>query len=239
MKSKLTLLFILIASFVHAQYDYPYNESMFGLGVGYNFHSIVGDDVRPIELSFRYRINDDHMLQLYAPILRQDDLFKSKGHAEMELVDTSLDSKKRLYGIGVDYDYVLQSFFFLDVVIGLRAEYQFYKYRTTLTNSYRWVKTQSGGGFNSVDITFRDRQSRNYVVSPNAGLRMRFNRFSIDAKFLLSMLSIQGDVDNRIESKKNLQSDIKSTTDEWTDELSDKLMLKSGIMMSISYFFNQ
>lgn len=237
MKSKLTLLLLFIVSFAHAQYDYYYDDPMFGVGVGYNFISIVGDDVRPVELSFRYRINRNNLLQLYVPFLRQDDSFKSKGHSEMKLVNTSLDTKKRLYGIGLDYDYALKSFSSLDFVIGLRAEYQLYKYRTNLTNKYMTGSSQSSNDFNATDLTYRNKETSNYVVSPNAGFRLRLNRFSIDAKFLLSMLSMRGDVDNRIESRKGVPSNETSTTDEWIDEISNKFKLKPAIMMSMSYFF--
>ena len=69
MKQRLTLLLLLIASVAHAQYDYYYDGPMFGVGVGYNFTSLVDDDVRPFEISLRYRINNDNLLQLFVPFL--------------------------------------------------------------------------------------------------------------------------------------------------------------------------
>ena len=139
MKTKLTFLFLVLVSLANAQSDdyyYTVDQPMFGIGVGYNFVSIVGNDVRPVEVSFRYRINNNNMLQLYVPFLHQNDDFTSQGHPDIELIDTSLDSKKRLYGVGLDYDYALQTFSALDFVVGLRAEYQLYKYTTLLTNIY-------------------------------------------------------------------------------------------------------
>ena len=237
MKLKLTLFFIFLVSLMYAQ-DYYYNDQpMLGLGVGYNFISIVDNDVRPIELSFRYRINNEHMLQLYLPFMQQDDLYKSKGHPDMELIATSLDTEKRVYGIGLDYDYALQSYMSLDFVVGLRVEYQLYNYRTNLTNNYTKSDTELNESFDATDRTYRNKKTRNLITSPNAGFRLRLNRFFIDAKFLTSMLSIRGDVDNRIESRKYLQSNIVSTTEEWTDHISNKFKLKPTVMMSISYFF--
>ena len=234
MKSKLTPLFIFIffAFIAHAQYDSYYDGSMVGVGIGYNFLSVVGDDVRPVEVSFRYRINNDHSLQLFVPFLMQDDSFESKGHPEMELINTSLDSKKRLYGIGLDYDYALQSFSQLDFVIGLRAEYQYYQYETDLTNTYA-----SGNGLGAAEITFRNKKSNNYIVSPNAGMRLNFYKFSVDAKFLLSMLSMNGDVDNHIEIREPASSGKVSVTKEWTDEVSNKFKLKPAVLVSMAYFF--
>lgn len=237
MKTRLTLLFLLIVSIAQAQYDYYYDDLMFGVGVGYNFISIVDDDVRPIELSFKCRINDDHLLQLYVPFLRQDDLFKSIGHPDMKLIATSLDTKKRLYGFGLEYDYVLQSFFLLDFVVGLRADCQLYKYRTDLTNMYPSESAESSNLSNASDHTFRDMKNLNFVVSPNVGMRVNVNKFSIDAKFLLSMLSMRGDIDNRIEAKEPALSSAISISREWTEDISNKFKLKLGIMMSMSYFF--
>ena len=237
MKTRLTLLFFFIVTIAQAQYDYSYNDPMFGVGVGYNFTSIVDDDVRPIELSFKCRIDDDHLLQLYVPFLKQDDSFKSIGHPEMELIATLLDTKKRLYGIGLEYDYVLQSFFLLDFVVGLRADCQLYKYRTDLTNTYPSGSAQSSNALNASDHTFRDIKNLNFVVSPNVGMRVNVNKFSIDAKFLLSMLSMRGDVDNLIEAKEPALSSAISTSREWTEDISNKFKLKMGIMVSMSYFF--
>lgn len=240
MKTKLTLLFICIVSLAHSQYDdyyYTVDQPMFGLGVGYNFVSMVGNDVRPVEVSFRYRINSNNMLQLYVSFLHQNDDFTSQGHPDMELIDTSLDSKKRLYGVGLDYDYALQTFSALDFVIGLRAEYLLYKYTTHLTNNYMKATEGLTNSYTSTELTSMNKKTRNYIISPNVGMRLYMNKFTIDAKFLLSMISTRGDVDHRIEAKKNLPSNIVSTTEEWTDEISNKFKLKPAVMMSMSYFF--
>ena len=46
------------------------NIKKFGIGLGYHSASIVGDSVRPFDISFRYRINERHTLTLYAPLLK-------------------------------------------------------------------------------------------------------------------------------------------------------------------------
>lgn len=239
MRSKLTLLFlILFASLAHAQYYYDFDEGpMFGLGVGYNFVSMVGDDVRPVEVSFRYRINDDHLLQLVVPFLHQNDDFTSQEHPDMELIDTSIDSKKRVYGAGLDYDYALQRFSSLDFVIGMRVEYQLYQYRTNLVNRYSKFDSDLSENYQATDISYSDKKTNNFIFSPNVGMRLKLNRFAVDAKFLLSFISRRGDVDYSIEMQKQLESNIVSSTEEWTDEISNKFKLKPAVMLSMSYFF--
>ena len=226
MKPKITLLFLLIAFIANAQYDYYNNQTQLGVGIGSNLVSVVGDDVKPTEISMRFRINRKHILQLYMPYLKQNDTFKSKGDPEMGLIKTSLNTKKRLYGIGLDYDYALHSFSSLDFVVGLRAELQLYQYRTRLTNT----KFSSGSNYSDIEFTYHNKETRNHIVSPSAGLRLNLNRFSIDAKVLLSMLSTKGDVDGSIEINKGMPKD-------WTDHISKKFKLKPGISISTSYFF--
>ena len=237
MKTRLTLFFLLIVSITQAQYNYYYDDPAFGVGFGTNLTSIVGEDVHPTEISLRYRINSSNMLQLLVPILRQKNSFQSQGHTNFELIETSLDTEKQLYGIGLDYDYALQRFASFDFVIGLRAEYQRYKYTSNLTNSHLSGSSSSGNDYGAAELTFYDKKTRNYIISPNVGLRLKWKRVSIDTKFLLSMLSIRGYVDNRIEAREPSISSKVSITKEWTDHISNKFKLKPGVVISTSYFF--
>lgn len=236
MKSRLTLLLLLIATITHAQYDdydYYYHEpTVFGLGIGTNLVSEVGNDVRPVEISLRVRFNRKHTLQLYVPFFNQSDSFKSKDAADMGFIRSSLETKKSLFGVGLDYDYALYTFSSLDFVVGLRAEFQYHKYRTELTNQH-----PPKNNYNNIELTHRSKKTTNYLIGPNAGLRLNFNKFSIDAKFLLSMLSMRGDVENMTEKKTGEQPNMSSTTKEWTDELSNNFKLKPGAMVSVSYYF--
>ncbi len=233
MKSKLTLLFLLLTFIAHAQYDYYYHEpTLVGGGVGTNLVSVVGNDITPAEISLRVRINRRHTLQLYMPYFKQTNAFKSKDNAKANFTQSSLETKKHLYGIGLDYDYALHTFSSLDFVIGLRGEFHIHKYRTELTN-----KHPVENNYNNIEYTYRNMEATNYIVSPNAGFRFNFNQFTADAKFLLSMLSLRGDADNLMERKTGLQPNMTSTTTEWSDELSNKFKLKPGIVVSVGYYF--
>ena len=65
MKKKMILLIWLTSiSFIGFSQDFR----KVGLGIGYHTTSIVGDSVRPFELSLRYRIDNTHTLQVYAPL---------------------------------------------------------------------------------------------------------------------------------------------------------------------------
>lgn len=233
MKTRLTLLLLLITFIAHAQYDYYYHEpTLVGGGVGSNLVSVVGNDITPAEISMRLRIKRKHTLQLYMPYFKQTNAFNSKNNAEVDFIQSSLKTKKSLYGVGLDYDYALQTYSSLDFVVGLRAEFHLHKYRTNLTN-----KHPVANNYNNIEYTHSSQESTNYIISPNAGLRLNFNQFTVDAKFLLSMLSSRGDVDNLVERKTGQQPNMSSTTTEWSDKISNKFKLKPGVVMSVGYYF--
>lgn len=233
MKSRITLIFLLVVSIAYAQYDdyYYYEPTVFGVGLGSNVLSVVGNDVKPVEISMRVRINGKHTLQLYMPYFKETDSFNSKDNPEVSTIHSSLETKRSLYGVGLDYDYALHTYSSLDFVIGLRAEFNLYKYRTELTNQHP-VKNN----YHNIEFTHSNKESSNYIISPNAGLRLNFNKLSIDAKFLLSMLSSRGDVDNSIERKTGELPNMSAITTEWTDKISNKFKLKPGIVVSVSYY---
>ncbi len=233
MKTRLTLLLLLITFIVHAQYDYYYYEpTLMGAGVGTNLVSVVGNDITPTEISLKVRIKRKHTLQLYMPYFKQTDAFSSKDNAKVDFIQSSLKTKKSLYGLGLDYDYALQTYSSLDFVIGLRGEVHIHKYRTNLTS-----KHPVENNYNNIEYTHRSEESTNYIISPNAGLRLNFNQFTVDAKFLLSMLSSRGDVDNFVENKTGQQPSMSSTTTEWSDKTSNKFKLKPAVVMSVGYYF--
>ena len=80
MKSRLTLLLLLIAFTTHAQDSYYHNQTQVGAGIGSNFVTIVGDNVKPTEISMRFRIHRHHTVQLIIPIFKQSDSFKFERH---------------------------------------------------------------------------------------------------------------------------------------------------------------
>ena len=104
-----------------------------GIGFGYHTTSIVGDSVRPFELSLRYRINNKHTLQVYAPLWLKKDNQKIEHWA-----DFTKDEHKKMYkqiythslwGVGVGYDYTFYSYSQFNLFTGINADFQWYEYR--------------------------------------------------------------------------------------------------------------
>ena len=236
MKSKLTLVFICIASLTFAQYGGYYGESGFGMGVGYNLNSVVSKEIHPVEISLRYRLYGVHMLQLYVPIFNQTNSFKSDD-VTGDMVNTSLETKKQLFGIGFDYDYALYNYSSLDFVVGARFEYAMSKDRSDLSNRYLRTGSNTATGYTDIEDSFREKKTRNFVVSPNAGFRLRFNKVHIDAKFLMSMLSMRGDLEKQTETQRNATSNDVRNIKYTVESISNNFKLKPAVVVSMSYFF--
>ena len=243
MKSKLlTLLFLFISSVSFAQYsDYgrypnPYGESGFGIGVGYNLNSVVGKEIRPVEISLRYRIYNEHLLQLYVPLFNQTNSFKSDD-VTGDMVNTSLETKKQLFGIGFDYDYALYNYKSLDFVIGARFEYALCKDRSDLSNKFVRADANTGTDRTDIEDSFREKRTKNFVVSPNAGFRLRLNKVYVDAKVLMSMLSMRGDLEKQTETQRNATSNDVTNTKYTTESISNKFKLKPAVLISMGVFF--
>jgi len=164
---KTTFLFLLIFPFLgFAQTNQPSDLKKIGVGIGYSFHSVIGDSVRPLELSMRYRVNDKHTLQLYAPV------GVNKKTTEDAIVNTQ---KKKLFGIGLGYDYTVYNHSFLGFLIGFNACYQWYESRRDWHSIYNrdlddesFVETES--------IYYYWDKAKGMILSPNVGLRFSINR---------------------------------------------------------------
>ena len=149
----------------------------------------------------------------------------------MELIKTSVRTKKRVYGVGLDYDYAVQSYQSVDFLLGLRGEFNLYKHRTELTNT----TPSPTNNYKNREYTYRQTESTNYLISPTAGLRISLNKFAVDAKFLLTMLSKNGDEDNRIDVQRGISGNTQP--EEWTASVSNSFKLKPGVVMSMAYYF--
>lgn len=163
----LTLLFLLLllcTGFAQASSSADFKK--LGIGIGYSFPSFMSDSIRPVELSLRYRVNDRHVFQLFAPV---------------GITKTTINSgimnkqKKQLFGIGLGYDYTLYNHSFLDLFVGFNASYQWYESRRDWHKTYD--RELDDGAFVLTESIYHywDRV-KGVIISPHAGVRFSINR---------------------------------------------------------------
>ena len=165
MKKCTLILFILLAFIGYTQTVKTTNQHKFGLGLGYNINSEIGDSIHPVEISLRYQLNNKLTIQLYAPL----SLKKSSIRNEDET------RKQTLYGIGIGYDYIVYSYTHFIFFAGLSTDYQWYQNRW----DFHRVEPQR-------DWTYYEwNKIKRINIKPNIGLRLSFDKIIIESKMNL------------------------------------------------------
>lgn len=170
-----------------AQTEYSSGFRKIGVGIGYNSNSVIGDSIRPLELSLRYRINDKHTFRVYTPIRLKR--YKQQG-IEVSYVEAPFkDSKstQHLFGVGLMYDYAIHLKNDLYWIIGIGGDYQMMQsdnFRNYPINNMDQI-------LNRIEEWKIDYDTYNFY--PLVGVRYAYNRFGIEAYYKLqcSMLKIK------------------------------------------------
>lgn len=165
MKRAFFLFLLIFPVLGFAQTNQPADLKRIGVGIGYSFNSVMSDSIRPVELSLRYRINDRHTLQLYAPVAM------NKRTIDNAIVNTH---KKKLFGVGLGYDYTLYNYSFLDFLVGINASYQWYESRRDWHSIYN-RDLDDGAFVETESIYYYWDKVKGMIISPNVGLRFSIN----------------------------------------------------------------
>lgn len=220
-----TLLFLLIIPFIgFAQVDQPTGFKKFGVGVGYNFHSVMNDSIRPLELSLHYRINDKHKLHLFAPL--------SYDKKELRNVDDTW--KKTLWGIGLGYDYAFYTHSFIGFFAGVSTDYQ--KYQNRHDKYYKGPRYSSDESLYEVEETYYYWDKVNGLnIVPNIGLRFSLKQLTSEIRLNVPLSRL------RKESYSFYKEIYPAGNSTWESLYPDRKIneLKTSVNISayISYYF--
>ena len=167
MKRAIFLLLLILPFMGFGQTSQPSDFKKIGVGIGYNSNSVMGDSIRPLELSLRYRLNARHTLQLYAPL--------SYKRSSIRNVDDT--RKETLWGLGLGYDYTFYTCSSLNFFAGLSADYQWYKVRCdAYSKGPRY--TSDGSSYEVEETYFFWHKVNGLVINPNMGVRLSFGNIT-------------------------------------------------------------
>lgn len=216
---KLTLLFFILLPYIgYAQTEQPVKQHMFGVGLGYNLNSVMGDSIRPMELSLRYRLNNKHTFEVYTPI------FFNKVHTK----DGTNDVKKQtLLGVGIGYDYTFYTHSYLNFFAGISADYQWYQ--------NRWDFHRMNVQENKDWVYYEWNKLNGINVKPNIGLRFSFTHLDFESKINL-FISKTHHERYAYSEKTFLYSSMISEVF-FPDEKFNKLQIGSDLLIKITYLF--
>lgn len=245
MKTKLILLTcVLTISFILSAQDFR----KFGIGVGYSTSSIVGDSVSPFELSLRYRINDKHTIQMYAPLwLKQDKQVQGDDkpdYMKQEHLDMFNHTYTHsLWGMGAGYDYTFYSYFLFNFFTGVNADFQWYEYREDSRYMYYGLiqavsrPTVYDDYYKEERLSYYWDRVKGISIVPNTGIRFSTPKLTAEAKINLyvSRLNKQAYYFGK---RKGIWEDSWTTWESfYPDKNREELSIRPYISFHLSYYF--
>lgn len=220
----LVLLLTFFHVFAHAENQDQVKSGTIGIGLGYGFNSLIGDSVRPINLSFRYRMKDKHTFQLYVPFSFKRSHIRKNSDVR----------KETLWGIGLGYDYTFYSCYRFDFLVGIKADYRWYQsrhdisavYPVYIENKIAYVKESEYYYWDKVD---------GICLIPNAGVR--FSVGKVTAELLMNISASRFDRDSY--SYHYVKAETWSSTWEefYPDNDITEVKVRPEISINLSYYF--
>ena len=225
MKKTFLLFFILFPFIAYSQTEKTGEYRKFGIGMGYRFNSVMGDSLRPVEISLRYRINDRHTLQLYAPVSYKKTSIR---HADDIW-------KQTLWGVGLGYDYIYCTYSHMAFFAGIKADYQWYQNRND--EYYKGPKHLSdGSSFETEQIYYYWDKSRGLTISPNIGIRF-FPIKNIATEALISIPFSKERKESYSFYSETAPGGNGSSEMFYPDKRINQFKISSNIYVNISYYF--
>ena len=222
---RVIFLFLVLLSFTgFAQTNQPSDLKKIGVGIGYNSNSVIGDSVRPLELSLRYRINDRHTLQLYTPL--------SYKRSSIRNVDDT--RKETLWGLGLGYDYTFYTCSSLNFFAGLSADYQWYQIRRD--SYYKGPRHLTDGTSYEVERTYYYwHKVKGLTINPNIGIRLSFGHITSEMAINIPLSKLRKEAYSFSEE---IDNGGKSTSEGlYPDNKINELKFSTNISANIIYYF--
>lgn len=222
----LTLLFLLLlpcAGFAQANSSADFKK--FGVGIGYSSNSVIGDSIRPLELSLRYRINDRHILQLYAPL----------SYKRSSIRDVDDTRKETLWGLGLGYDYTFYSHDHLDFFVGLSADYQWYQIRRDAYQKGPKYSASSDSYYEVEETYYYWNKVRGGIINPNMGIRLSFGNIASEIAINIPLSKLRKEA---YSFRKVIEPAARSTYEGlYPDNKINELKFSTNVSANIVYYF--
>jgi len=224
MKRTFFLFLLIFPVLGFAQTNQPSGLKKIGVGIGYNFNSVMSDSIRPIEFSLRYRINDRHTLQLYAPL--------SYKRSSIRKADDT--RKETLWGVGLGYDYTFYTYSHLNFFAGLSADYQWYQ--TRHDTYYKGPRHLTDGTSYEVERTYYYWHKVNgLVINPNIGMRLSFGSLTSEIRLNVPLSKLRKEAYSFSEEIYNAGSSTSEGL--YPDDKINELKFSTNISAHIIYYF--
>lgn len=196
----------------------------FGIGVGYSFNNLFGDSIHPVELTFKYKINEKHSVYLNVPFRLSKK--SSNNSDENNTIDWS--ERNDLYGIGGGYDYSVPVCTHLEGFVGIGFEYlhlnNHRKGNVLVTNSENEIIRKSHSKFSH--------NKKAYSLLPQMGIKYTIGHFETEMRYKVY-----------ISKTRETQKEVETFEIPFIDESTafvfpiNETKLQGALSFNISYFF--
>ena len=161
----------------------------FGIGVGYSFNNLFGDSIHPVELTFKYKINEKHAVYLNVPFR----LSKKSSNFNYSLSSSegNMNARNNLYGIGGGYDYNVPVCTHLEGFVGIGFEYL---HLDILTKNNLLTKNEKNEVIHNSHYKYSNNRKA-YSLLPQMGLRYTIGHFETEVRYKLYMAKIRDTMD--------------------------------------------
>ncbi len=227
----LTLLFLLLLPCTgFAQANSSADFKKFGIGIGYSFRSFMNDSIRPVELSLRYRVNENHTFRIYAPIRLNRYKQQATEYSYIDAPFKDGKSTKHLFGVGLMYDYAFhwKSDFYW--IMGVGGDFQWMKSR----NFRNFAVTNVNEQLNRISEWKIDHNAYNFY--PLVGIRYAYDKFGIEAYYKLqfSMMKV---TESGFYNDYDLETDDRWRGGSYDVPLRSNLLTQPSIHFALFYLF--
>lgn len=221
----LGLVIAMIPIFAYSQSSGKADKTnRFGIGVGYSFNNLLGDSIHPVELTFKYKINEKHSVYLNVPFRLSKK--SSNNSDENNTIDWS--ERNDLYGIGGGYDYSVPVCTHLEGFVGIGFEYlhlnNHRKGNVLVTNSENEIIRKSHSKFSH--------NKKAYSLLPQMGIKYTIGHFETEMRYKVYISKTR-------ETQKEVETFEIPFIDESTDFVFpiNETKLQGALSFNISYFF--
>lgn len=227
MKKNVFLLFLLIPFIGTAQNEYSVRTHKLGIGIGYSGKSVINDSIRPVELSFRYRMNDRHTFQLYAPL----------SYKRRSIRGADDTRRETLWGVGAGYDYTFFTYDKFGFFAGLGGDYQWFENRKDYCRLYDVYEEQEFV-YTKEEVSYYWDKIKGVAVIPNIGIRFLTPKVTTELKLNIPINYVKKDSYSFYKTR-NVSHESSWATWEsfYIDRDINELKLQPAISMNMVYYF--
>ena len=152
-----------------------------GISAGYNFKNILGDTIRPFEITLKYQFKGRHTFHFSVPFYFAKEKVEYQLDPEYQVHISENNKKKSMYALGFGYDYAIPVYKFISGFFG--GEFEYSRLKVTY-DGYVVSLGETSPMWNS-EVLYET-----YSIIPYTGIRLSYKHWEAELKYGLYLSRI-------------------------------------------------